>query len=228
MKLHQKIGFIAHKIKEHGLSNAWRIFISTVNGWVSPNTVDPYDLKHGTDTAGRIRLYKLDIESKNIVFGTHYQPSDPEICEAAIRTIPIRQEEFCFVDLGAGKGRVLLVASVLPFKRIIGVEFARELVEIARKNLLSCNRAEVVCSDAATFEFPADNLVVYMFNPFERPVMETVLLHLDEAAKSNPERTIYIIYHKPLYREIILKYGVEVARLPKTIIYRLGRQTQEI
>lgn len=45
--------------------------------------------------------------------------------------------KFTFIDFGAGMGRVLLMASERPFRKIIGVEFARELITIAENNLRS-------------------------------------------------------------------------------------------
>jgi predicted RNA methylase len=174
------------------------------------------------DTDGKISLFNLTVESPNVIFGVKYQPSAPDICEAALKTLPIQPEEFCFVDLGAGKGRVLLIASVLPFKRLIGVEFAKELVKVARKNLMSCDRAEIVCADAADYDFPDENLVVYMYNPFERPVMERVISRLVKAAESKPGRRVYVIYHVPRELDIIQKCGMEVARLPDTAIYQIS------
>src|SRR3712207_1940229 len=40
-----------------------------------------------------------------------------------------------FVDLGSGKGRVVLAAARFPFKRVIGVEIAESLNEVARANV---------------------------------------------------------------------------------------------
>jgi hypothetical protein len=42
--------------------------------------------------------------------------------------------------LGSGKGRALLVASELPFAKIIGVELSRELHRIAEQNLGAIDR----------------------------------------------------------------------------------------
>lgn len=181
--------------------------------------MDTFDQEHGVDTGGKIGLYNLTVESPNAVFGIKYQPSDPDACEAALKTLPIQPEEFCFVDLGAGKGRVLLIASTRPFRRLIGVEFAKELVKISQENLLSCDRAEIVYADAADYDFPDENLVVYMYNPFERPVMEKVISRLAKAEKSG--RRVYVIYHVPRELDIIQKYGTEVARLPRTAIYQI-------
>jgi hypothetical protein len=44
-------------------------------------------------------------------------------------------QDFTFIDLGSGKGRVLLMASDYPFKRIIGVEFMPELQRVAQENI---------------------------------------------------------------------------------------------
>ena len=46
-----------------------------------------------------------------------------------------RLRDFTFIDLGCGKGRVLLMASDYPFKKIIGVEFMPELHRAAQKNI---------------------------------------------------------------------------------------------
>ena len=43
--------------------------------------------------------------------------------------------DFTFIDLGSGKGRVLLMASDYPFKKIIGVEFMPELHRAAQENI---------------------------------------------------------------------------------------------
>src|SRR5690348_8785344 len=40
-----------------------------------------------------------------------------------------------FVDLGSGKGKALLIAGQLSFKRVIGVELDQELSESARSNI---------------------------------------------------------------------------------------------
>jgi hypothetical protein len=94
-------------------------------------------------------------------------------------------------------------------------------VKIARKNLLSCTRAEIIFADAADYDFPDENLVVYMFNPFERPVMEKVIRRLAKAAASKPGRRVFVIYHNPRHLDIIQRYGNEVALLPHTAIYQI-------
>ena len=43
-------------------------------------------------------------------------------------------DEFTFVDLGAGMGRAMLLASEYPFRAVLEVEINATLARIARKN----------------------------------------------------------------------------------------------
>jgi 16S rRNA G966 N2-methylase RsmD len=220
MKLLTKIGFFTHKLREYGPVRCWK-HLKFLKQSRSSQDADVFDQEYGVDTGEIVPLYGLTVQSPNIFFGIQYQPSPPDICEAAIKVLPIEPHEFCFVDLGAGKGRVLLIASSFGFKRLIGVEFAEELVKIARKNLQSCTGTEIICADAADFEFPDGNLVIYLFNPFERPVMEKVIHRLAKASEAKTERRVFVIYHNPKHLDIIQKCGSEIALLPNTAIYQI-------
>jgi SAM-dependent methyltransferase len=94
-----------------------------------------FDWKFGVDTDGSIPLTKLDIESPNKVYGANYGATRPDIFWEAIENLKINYQDFIFLDLGSGKGRVVLLASELPFKEIIGVEFSPELNDIAEVNI---------------------------------------------------------------------------------------------
>ena len=70
------------------------------------------------------------------------------------------------IDLGSGKGRVLLMASNYPFHRIVGVELLPELHRIAMKNVKAyksslprCFALECVVGDALDFVFPVEPTV---------------------------------------------------------------------
>src|ERR1700719_3166712 len=60
-----------------------------------------------------------------------------EACRRWRATLPsaARIEAYTFVDIGAGKGRALLLAAELPFRKVIGVELSEELARIAQKNI---------------------------------------------------------------------------------------------
>jgi predicted RNA methylase len=109
-------------------------------------------------------------------------------------------QDFTFIDLGCGKGRVLLMASDYSFQRIIGVEFIPELHRAAQKNIAGyssdrqrCRRIEAVCVDARDLQFPPGPLVVYLFNPFSEATFARVLEYLRESDEKMP-RPVYIAY----------------------------------
>ena len=107
-------------------------------------------------------------------------------------------KDFTFIDLGSGKGRVLLMAADYPFKRIIGVEFMPELHRAAQENIAgySSDRQrliESVCMDARDFEFPPEPLVAYLFNPFSESTFVAVLKNVRQSVEQSP-RPVYIAY----------------------------------
>jgi hypothetical protein len=66
------------------------------------------------------------------------------------------------------------------FAKVIGVEFCPELAAIAKRNCLIVGfpNIEVITADACDFTPPSGNLLVYMYNPFELPVMRRALANL--------------------------------------------------
>lgn len=111
--------------------------------------------------------------------------------------------ELTFIDLGSGKGRALLMASDYPFRRIVGVELLPALHQIARENLIKyrsdsqkCFALESVCGDATEFQFPAEPIVLYLFNPFPESDLRRMLANLQQSLRDRP-RTVYVLYHNP-------------------------------
>jgi SAM-dependent methyltransferase len=147
-----------------------------------------FDQDLALDTGGTIYLCDLTIDSPNAALGVSYIASRPHQFRNAMGQLDIDLEGATFVDLGSGKGRVLMMAAEYPFVQIIGVEFAAELHETCRKNLEKFGDARLSSqlADAAAFAFPPTDLVVFMNNPFDRPVVEKVARNLEAFAASNP------------------------------------------
>ena len=162
-----------------------------------------FDRQFGVDTAGTIHISALGIDSPAWEHGFDYQATDPEHFETIIGGLPIRHEEFTFIDMGAGKGRVLLLAAQFPFRRIVGVEFSPRLHEVAVRNirnyrnpLVKCADITSICEDAANYRLPRDPLLLYFFNPFQEAIMTKVLANVEESLRQNPRR-VYLIYRTP-------------------------------
>jgi predicted RNA methylase len=205
---------VAQTVQDEG----WLAAVRKIRDRISQSRPDdPFDRQYRIETAGKVSLFELDITSRNEAVGIRYQPSPPEVCDQLLASLPIHYEEFTFIDLGAGKGRVLLVGSRFPFKRLIGVEFARELVDTARRNIerFGCG-AEVVHADAADYSFPSDNLVVYLYNPFGPEVLRPILSSLREIGAV---REVYMLYLNPAYSSEVEGFARELYELAGAKVY---------
>jgi hypothetical protein len=180
---------VVRKLRKGGVLSACRQRLARLR---SLRSVDAFDLKHGTDTAHPKPLWRLTIRSPNALFGRGYQATDERDLVEAINFLGGDPRTLTFVDLGCGKGRPLLIASELGFRKVIGVEFALELVEICQLNLRKTHAANaaVVHSDAADFAFPDGDLVLYLYNPFGLEVMNKVVANLRMR-----KGKLYLIYY---------------------------------
>ena len=146
-------------------------------------------------------------------FHSAYQPTDPaffaEMMDALQRHTNSYLQEFTFIDLGSGKGRVLLMASEYPFRRIIGIELLPSLDRIALENIAlyksetqKCSAVDSVCGDATSFPLPEGPIVLYLFNPFPEPALKRALANLKTHLQATP-RAVYLLYHNPVLEHIL-------------------------
>jgi SAM-dependent methyltransferase len=135
-----------------------------------------WDRRYSVDTAGQIDLEDIDVLGPNKAGGYASVSTSPRAFAFLSKFFPADSKKFTFVDIGCGKGRVLLLAALQGFDRIIGVEFAPLLGEMARQNLGSFSGQRpaewsVVSADAVKLELPLDGpLLIYSFNPFNADV----------------------------------------------------------
>jgi SAM-dependent methyltransferase len=153
-------------------------------------TLHPFDLEHGVKTSGLIPGRFLKTGHAHDRHSTAYFGVAPSVFHALVkrwqRTRPCAPlERFTFLDVGAGMGRAMLLASQYPFARVQGIELNPVLVDIARKNIQKWNSAglgvapiDLMCADALKCKFPIGPCVVFLFNPFGKAVMRRLLKHL--------------------------------------------------
>jgi SAM-dependent methyltransferase len=187
---------------------------------------DPFDVAHNVETSQRVHVSDLAIDCSNWVYGGSYMPASAELVMKILPSLPIRHEDFVFIDLGSGKGRVLLMASDYPFKQIIGVEYAASLHQVAVENIQryrsegqKCHRLESRCGDIADFSFPEMPMVVFLFNPARGPVMQSVAQNL-LASLARLRRETWLLYVNPIHKEVFERGPLhEVRAKEKYVIY---------
>ena len=102
--------------------------------------IHPFDQMHGVDTSGLVPATHLVTGHANDEHITAYYGVAPSILRALIghwrETVPPYPiHSYTFIDVGAGKGRGLLVASEYSFRKVAGIELNPEMAAIARQNV---------------------------------------------------------------------------------------------
>jgi len=167
-----------------------------------------YDLRHQVLTAPEMPIRAHTISGPNGNSGAKYAGTEPRYFRKVLAELDLDFERYTFIDFGSGMGRALLLASESPFKRIVGVEFSKELHEIAVKNIAAfrsparkCARVESVWQDAVAYPLPPEPSVFYLFNPFTPEMFAKFLANVERSLTEHP-REVYLIYANPAHNNI--------------------------
>ncbi len=154
----------------------------------------------------------LGVETARWTLGG-YEPTSPELFDEVMAPLPLPAKGATFVDVGAGKGRVLLMAARLPFARVLGVELDGGLVAIGQRNLREARDplrvvgdVSLLHADASSAPWPLGPLVLFLYNPFAAPVVEAMLDALEASLQAHP-RPCRVAYVNPLFLDVWLQRG---------------------
>jgi hypothetical protein len=178
--------------------------------------IHPFDQMHGVDTSGLVPAKHLVTGHANDEHVTAYYGVAPSILRALIshwrESVPPHPiSSYTFIDIGAGKGRGLLVASEYRFRKVIGIELNPALTATARQNVDLWTQhhsedatagplalIEVVEQDALEFEYPSTPTLLFLFHPFEAPVLRQLLRRIEtgfaKRPAGSPEPALDLIY----------------------------------
>jgi SAM-dependent methyltransferase len=173
--------------------------------------IHPFDQMHGTDTSGLVPARDLVTGHENDEHVTAYYGVAPSILRALVErwlttAPPHHITDYVFLDIGAGKGRAAMLASEFPFRKVIGVELNAAMASIAQTNADIWVRAHksdptasaiapirIVHEDALSFELPSNPALVFLFHPFEAPVLKAFLRRIEAAFAKRPN-TLDLLY----------------------------------
>lgn len=155
-------------------------------------------------------LSRIDSAARETVTG--FGSSDPAFIVHLLDALAIRYEDFAFVDVGAGKGRVILIASDWPFRKVLGVELSAELAEVGSRNVRSrrkpavCRDVQSVAGDATTYPIPDGPVLLFLHNPFTQEApMERLISNAERSWKASP-RPIFILYVNPKLKAVFERF----------------------
>lgn len=164
----------------------------------------PFDQIYGVDTSGWYPtelLQTKEVTSNLIII---YIGSQPSITRGALSTLP-DVTDYTFVDLGCGKGRVVIIGSEFPFRGIAGIEISPELARIAQSNVDKIQRQFpgrppiAIITGNALEDLPVDGKIVfYIYHSFGRELMSQLVQKIESALQSTLEH-VFIVYHNPVW-----------------------------
>lgn len=195
---------IRRAVYVHGFRGSAKILAQKIRARHEVPVTSAFDARFAVQTDGNEGLTALQIETTETErhLFERYQPTDESIIRAMLEAQPIQYRESVFIDMGSGKGRVLLVASEYPFRQIIGVEFARDLHEIAAANVKAyqsptqqCRNFDLACTDGTTFRLPPEPTVLFMANPFRGAMMAKFLENVEASLREFP-RPFHVLYRQ--------------------------------
>lgn len=175
-------------------------FYKPVTRWLD----NSFDRKYGTDTSKTVHLSEFDVDAENLEHARNYQATPDRTFLRFLAQQKLNYSSYTFIDLGCGKGRTLLLASQLPFKKIVGIELDSSIHAICEKNITTYfsntkfiqRPMEALCMSAGEFDFPTGNIFIYLFNPFDDHIMMQVADNLRKTIESE-YRYIRIVYFNP-------------------------------
>ena len=151
-----------------------------------------YDKLRGVD-------FSVDYENIPQKIGNRYEATSPRILWNAKmkKLLKSFSDKDSILDVGCGKGRMLVFFKKFAFVKVDGLEYSRELVDIANLNMKKLNLdCHIYQGDAKEWNKYVDYNVFYLFNPFNGSVMEGFLDKLMESY-SICKRRINVIYFNP-------------------------------
>ena len=179
--------------------------ISRAKGFLGEHVVDR---RRGTDTSRIVDLATAGVHTDGRI---PYVPSGWRSLPSALRHLPVSEDDV-FLDLGCGKGRVVVQAAERPFKRVIGVELSPELIAVAQENLhavrdkLRCQNVDLIVADITTWQIPDDVTILYAYNPVRGELFEAAMNAMIASYDRNP-RPMYLLYRYPREHDVLEASG---------------------
>ena len=174
-----------------------------------------FDLVHKTDTHTWVPKETYETRPPNFDAGVLYMTSWTSEIKRTYNFLlrnDFLSENYVFLDLGCGKGKVCLLWRLLERKNgrevadIAGLDYYEPLVEVARANhrTMFNEVGNFVVSDVTDFDLSGfgRRLILYAYNPFDAQIVAKIANRLCPG-------TLFV-YSNPVHSEVLLRSDFEV------------------
>ena len=163
-----------------------------------------FDFTYGLDTKphlDQIKAMKQGLKINETYGSSKYSDSSLLALRKLFSSLNLKPEN-TFLDIGCGKGIVLIAALEQNLKKIKGFDHSQYLCNIASNNCSAYQRKldkiitlEINCLSGDGYEFEDDEDILYFYNPFSEKTTENFITSIEESLARN-RRDILIITHK--------------------------------
>ena len=185
---------ITTNFKELGLKNSFlSIFGKIYNRY--------FDARYNLDTISHTNqklVVKQGLQKEQTIHASKYDDSSYLAIKALFSYLKPCSEKV-LLDIGSGKGTVLLASLEFNFKEVIGIEHSEYLCSIASSNLEKFKKKrnnhkeiKIIPKSAIDYQFQDNENLLYFFNPFDEYMSEKFLT-LVQASQIRNKRKISIV-----------------------------------
>lgn len=174
-----------------------------------------FDLQHRTDTHVWLPKDRYESRPENFEHGVLYMSSwTREIKRSfnALRELADDLDTFTFIDIGCGKGKVVLLWRKLLARSgirqaVYGVDYYPPFIRIAQENSrkMFSHSGNFLHVDATTLDYSrfGKKLIVYLYNPFGEVILRKVL----HGVKNED---VFVIYNNPVHASVLHEFDYEL------------------
>ena len=191
-----------------------------------------YDLMHRVDTSNisvDSEIWSQGIDSSVKEFACDSTPERISRCKTAFDEAAkyLRIDNTKLIDLGCGKGRVLLLSARHDFKKRIGVELSENMAQICKSNLKAKNvKHEIIVGSMLDVQWENyiscdDQILIYAYNPTSVEILAKTIAKITSNVRkgkivfiySNPQ-TMFHIEKSTKFNLLIEFHKLHIYELP--------------
>lgn len=153
--------------------------------------------------------YVTKEDRPDLYSGEYYEskPFDHSAIDRVFDEIKELPCEKCFMDIGCGKGQILLMAAMSEMIKIGGIEWNAEIAETCRNNMRELDvPAHIITGDATEYKEIDGYSIFFLYNPFGETAVRKVVNNILKS-RERRNREIFLVYGNPFFHKVILESG---------------------